>query len=187
MKHSEITRRYSRALFLAVQQQKIVSPAEVFKQLNIVLSWIQSDKTFQFLLLHALMPVHKKKLELERYSKMKSTLLSAVVFQLLNLLFQRKRLEILSGIVDQFEREIQNSEGELKAYVRSASALSDAEKKSIVTHLSKLFGKKVFIDLSIHPELLAGAIIQAGDVVIDNSLSSKLQSLKSQFYSASSI
>ena len=67
----------------------------------------------------------------------------------------------------------------VKATVTSATALPDAELESIRAALRTRFGREVELDTAIDESLIGGAVIDAGDVVIDGSLKGKLARLQS--------
>ena len=61
----------------------------------------------------------------------------------------------------------------------SAAALPDAELEKIRVALRQRFGCEVELDTAIDESLIGGAVIDAGDVVIDGSLKGKLARLQS--------
>ena len=61
--------------------------------------------------------------------------------------------------------------------VTSATALSDARQQEIVASLTKRLGRKVRLETKIDENLIGGAVIRAGDVVIDGSLRARLDGL----------
>ncbi|MFT3897780.1 MAG: F0F1 ATP synthase subunit delta [Thermomonas sp.] len=96
----------------------------------------------------------------------------------LGLLFDNRRLALLpeiSGLYDELRLE---SERVVKARVTSATALPAAELESIRAALKKRFGREVEIEAAVDEALIGGAVIDAGDVVIDGSLRGKLERLQ---------
>jgi F-type H+-transporting ATPase subunit delta len=61
--------------------------------------------------------------------------------------------------------------------VSSAVALSDDDKKKYTQALEKRLGRKVHLETEIDENLIGGAVIKAGDVVIDGSLRARLNGL----------
>ena len=59
----------------------------------------------------------------------------------------------------------------------SASAISDSQKDAIGKALRERLGRDVSIETEIDENLIGGAVIKAGDVVIDGSLRSRLEGL----------
>ena len=96
----------------------------------------------------------------------------------LGLLFDNRRLALLpeiSGLYDELRLE---SERVVKAKVTSATALPAAELESIKAALKKRFGREVEVEAAVDASLIGGAVIDAGDVVIDGSLRGKLERLQ---------
>lgn len=98
--------------------------------------------------------------------------------QFLALLAENGRLRLLPEIHALFEQLKAEQEGVLRVSVRSATALDDAETQRIVEALKRRFGREVEVRREVDPELLGGAVIDAGNVVIDGSLRSKLARLE---------
>ena len=66
----------------------------------------------------------------------------------------------------------------VKARVTSATALPAGELDGIKAALKKRFGREVEIETAVDASLIGGAVIDAGDVVIDGSLKGKLGRLQ---------
>ena len=62
--------------------------------------------------------------------------------------------------------------------VTSASALPEAEVEQIRAALKRRFGREVQVETAVDERLIGGAVIAAGDVVIDGSLKGKLARLQ---------
>lgn len=96
----------------------------------------------------------------------------------LNLLADNGRLGVLPQIAALYEQHRADAERTLTVTVRSAAAIDAAQQQRMKAALDKRFQRDVQLSIQIEPELLGGAIIDAGDVVIDGSLRSKLDRLK---------
>jgi F-type H+-transporting ATPase subunit delta len=90
-----------------------------------------------------------------------------------------RRLALLPEIAGLFEQFRAEADRIVKARVTSATTLSDAELESIRDGLRRRFGREVEIETALDPSLIGGAIIDAGDVVIDGSIRGKLERLQS--------
>lgn len=98
--------------------------------------------------------------------------------QFLSLLAENGRLVLLPEIAALYEASRNEEEQTLKVTVTSAVAIDDAEAARITESLQKRFGKSIQMQRKIDPELIAGAIIDAGEVVIDGSVRGKLKRLE---------
>ncbi|WP_140909422.1 F0F1 ATP synthase subunit delta [Cognatiluteimonas lumbrici] len=101
------------------------------------------------------------------------------VTRFLALLADNRRLPLLPEIAGLYEQLRNEAEHVVKATVTSAAALPDAELEAIRAALRKRFGSEVELQTAIDESLIGGAVIDAGDVVIDGSLKGKLARLES--------
>ncbi len=93
------------------------------------------------------------------------------------LLAENSRLAALPAIAALFATLKQEAEGKIEVKVRSAHELSDKQQKEIAKSMAKRLGKKVSLTTEIDESLIAGAVITAGDLVIDGSASGRIQKL----------
>ena len=102
---------------------------------------------------------------------------SAEFGNFIKLLAEYDRLSVLPEILQHYEAYRAELESTVEAQVVSASALSAAQKKSIIASLKKRFGREVTLQCKTDKSLIGGAIIRAGDLVIDGSITSQLSKL----------
>ncbi|MGH8055579.1 MAG: F0F1 ATP synthase subunit delta [Stenotrophomonas sp.] len=96
----------------------------------------------------------------------------------LGLLAESHRLQQLPEISGLFDQLRADAENVLKATVTSAAELSADELEKIKAALRKRFGRDVEVSTAVDASLIGGAVIDAGDVVIDGSLKGKLSRLQ---------
>ena len=96
----------------------------------------------------------------------------------LNLLADARRLQQLPEISGLYEQLRAEAEHVVKATVTSAAELSGDELEKIKAALRKRFGRDVEVSTAVDASLIGGAVIDAGDVVIDGSLKGKLSRLQ---------
>ena len=92
-------------------------------------------------------------------------------------LVANKRLDILPEIVTLYNQHRADAERTVEAEVISAFPLSDAQKDSLIAGLKKRLGREVNLVSKVDENLLGGAIVRAGDLVIDGSVSGQLNKL----------
>ena len=97
----------------------------------------------------------------------------------LALLADNRRLGLLPEIAGLYEELRADAEHVVKARVTSAAALPAGELEGIRAALKKRFGREVDVESAVDASLIGGAVIDAGDVVIDGSLKGKLARLQS--------
>ncbi len=98
---------------------------------------------------------------------------------LVNMLAENDRLSLLPEMSVIYEVLKDEAEGSVEALVVSAKALTETEEKSISEALKKRLGRDVKIKVSVDEALLGGAIIRAGDLVIDGTLKGRLKKMTS--------
>jgi len=96
------------------------------------------------------------------------------------LLAENKRLHVLPDIAAQFEMLRAQYENELDVEVTSAAAMSADQSAKLAAALNKRFKRNVRMSVKLDPGLLGGAVIRAGDLVIDGSINGRLQRLASE-------
>ncbi len=96
---------------------------------------------------------------------------------LVKTLAENGRIKLFPEISVLFEVLKDEAEGSVEAIVTSAKKLTKAEEKSIEAALKKRLGREVKLKVSIDKALLGGAIIKAGDLVIDGSIQGRLKKM----------
>ena len=96
------------------------------------------------------------------------------------LLATNKRLEVLPQIAEQYELLRAQFENELDVQVTSAVAMNADQQTKLAAALKKRFKRDVRMTTAVDPSLLGGAVIHAGDLVIDGSINGRLQRLASE-------
>ncbi len=93
-------------------------------------------------------------------------------------LSENGRLPVLPEIGALFEELKHEAERVLKVNVRSATAIDATETAKLKDALKRRFGRDIEIEQSIDASMLGGAVIDAGDVVIDGSVRGRLARLE---------
>ena len=87
------------------------------------------------------------------------------------------RLNVATEIALGFEEHRAEAEKTVEAEVTSAFPLSDAQAKSITEALKKRLGREVTLVANVDETIVGGAIIRAGDLMIDGSVNGQLDKL----------
>jgi F-type H+-transporting ATPase subunit delta len=95
------------------------------------------------------------------------------------LLAQKRRLFVLTQIMSAYEHLVAQSRGETEAEVTAARALNDTEINELKAALKSKLGKEPRLHAKIDPTLLGGLIVKVGSRMIDSSLRTKLDGLRS--------
>jgi len=98
---------------------------------------------------------------------------------LVRMLAENDRLSLLPEMSVIFETLKDEAEGSVEALVTTAKKLTKAEEDAVSKALKKRLGRDVKLKVSVDKALLGGAIIKAGDLVIDGSLLGRLSKMTS--------
>jgi len=97
----------------------------------------------------------------------------------IHLLIEEHRLTVLAEIAEQFERLRAEEEKSVDVEVRSAFALNEAHQQKIVAALKERLGREIRLHCEVDEALVGGAVIRAGDQVIDGSVRTRLAEMSS--------
>jgi F-type H+-transporting ATPase subunit delta len=95
----------------------------------------------------------------------------------LHSLADHDRLELIADVRSQFEALRAEEEKSIEVEVTSAYELSADQSEALRAALQKKFNKDITIESSVDASLVGGAIIRAGDIVIDGSVKGRLAKL----------
>ena len=95
----------------------------------------------------------------------------------IRLLAENRRLHMLPDIAAVFEIQRREAEHTVQAHLVTAYPASETQKDAIIAALKKRLERDIELECSTDPGLLGGAIIHAGDLVIDGSIRGKLERL----------
>ncbi len=101
-----------------------------------------------------------------------------VMGNFLNLLVEKKRIEILPEIAEEYKIMVDDEKNVSHGSVISAVELSDELQAKVQATLEKLTGKKVELTTSVDPTIIGGIIAKVGDLVLDGSIKAQLAGLK---------
>lgn len=93
------------------------------------------------------------------------------------LLAENARVQALPFIAQEFASLCREADGRMNVRVVSALELKEQEKIQLASALGKRLGKVITLDNEVDASLIGGAIVYAGDLVIDGSIRGRLQGL----------
>ncbi len=96
---------------------------------------------------------------------------------LVHVLAENRRLNVLPEVAALYETRRAEAEKTVEAEVASAFPLSDAQQKQIAAALKKRLGREVNLVARTDDSIIGGAIVRAGDLVIDGSVTGQLEKL----------
>jgi F-type H+-transporting ATPase subunit delta len=150
---SDVLKRLAQVVLDAVASEFISDPSSTIEQQCQLLGTVSDSKTF---------PSVQKE-----------------VSNFISLLAHNKRLMALPDVCAQYEALRAKQEKTLVVEVRSYAELSNDQQNHLIQSLNNRLKRQVTLNVHIDKSLLGGAIIQAGDLVIDGSVRGKLNKLRS--------
>jgi F-type H+-transporting ATPase subunit delta len=96
----------------------------------------------------------------------------------IKLVASNRRLFALPQIIRAFRALVAKHKGEVSASVTVAEQLSDAHLKSLKDALNAVTGKDVDLQVDVDPAIIGGLVVKLGSRMVDTSLRTKLNSIK---------
>jgi F-type H+-transporting ATPase subunit delta len=172
---SELTtaaRPYAKAVFEMARESGTLS--EWSEQLS-AMSAVVATEDSAALLSHPRMSKAQKS---EIFSEIIGDGLTKNGRNLLMTLGENDRFALIPEITSIYEVMKAEAEGAIEAEVISAQKMTKKQEDAIAAALQKRLGREVKLVTSIDPSLMGGAIVRAGDLVIDGSILSRLKKMK---------
>jgi F-type H+-transporting ATPase subunit delta len=95
----------------------------------------------------------------------------------IKVLAANNRVALLPVIAELFEELKAEAENTLQAEIIAAKPISEQQQQKIADALKHRLGRDVTLEVKLDENLLGGAIVRAGDLVIDGSAKGRLQKL----------
>jgi len=103
--------------------------------------------------------------------------LNTLTMNFVGVLIQNRRLNVLEGVMDAFDRMVSERKGVVRVLVETAHQLNAKQKEDVSVKISSALGKDVIIDAQVVPEIIGGTVITIGSYMIDDSVRRKIERL----------
>ena len=168
-----VHKSYAVALFELANEAKQL---ELYQEETKAISNILKDnKEFLNLLTNQFINKDDKKQLLDNVFKNK---VDAMVLNFLKLLVDKQRFNITLDVFKEFNSLANDYRGIKEGVLYTASLLDEAKVKAIEAKIAQKIGKKVELTMVKDETLIGGFKVVISDLVIDNSIKNKLESLK---------
>jgi F-type H+-transporting ATPase subunit delta len=97
---------------------------------------------------------------------------------LVGVLTRNGRLDLLPGIAAAYRELLEERAGRVRVKVTVPVELSGAQRAELTDTLANLLKLEPVLDVHVDPNLLGGMVVQVGDRVIDTSVRTRLQNLR---------
>lgn len=171
-----VSKTYGEALFeLAVEEGKEDSFLEEIMELKNIL---RENPDFSKLMNHPKILKEEKQKVLNNVFQER---ISEELLGFLHLIISKDRYGEIDSILDYFIDEVKKLKGIGVAYVTTAIALNEAQKKEVEAKLLATTSfRKMEMHFQLEEEIIGGMVIRIGDRVVDSSIRTKLFEMQRQ-------
>lgn len=103
----------------------------------------------------------------------------------LGVVTKKRRLPLLEAIRERYQALLDEAEGIVRAEVRSALPVTDAQRAALEEALRRATGGQVRCGYSVDPALVGGVAVRIGSAVYDGSVQGHLDALRRRLVSGS--
>lgn len=173
---SGVAGRYATALFDLARDGKAV--AKVSKDLDAFADMLDGSEDLTRLVRS---PVFSSEEQTEALQGiLKKAKITGLTSNFLMLVARNRRLFAVRSMITAFRALVAADKDEIVADVTSAQKLKAAQTKSLQTALKSVTGKTVTINETVDPSIIGGLVVKIGSRMIDSSIRTKLNSLKTR-------
>ncbi|MFO1132487.1 MAG: F0F1 ATP synthase subunit delta [Hyphomicrobiales bacterium] len=171
---SEVPGRYASALFELATEEKATEA--VSRQLNTFQAAIDQSEDLARLVRS---PVFSAEDQVGAVEAVAGQLgLTGITLNFLKLVAKNRRLSAVPDMIKAFATLLSLSKGEIAGEVTSAEPLSGQQIEDLKAALKSSLGRDVALSTRVDSSILGGLIVKVGSRMMDNSLKTKLQTLK---------
>ncbi len=174
MKNLIIAKRYAKALFNIGLEDGLVE--QYGQELEGFVTLLKETPALEDAITNPLYPEDARRQVLNAVADKAG--LSQTVKSFLGLMVEKNRAAYMGEVLEYFRKLVDAHNNVARAKVAAAAKLDDETLKSIADTLAKITGKTVVVEFSRDPVLIGGVVARIGDLVIDGSVRTQLQSIK---------
>lgn len=173
---SGLSGRYASALFELMQEAPDTDQKDISNSIDVLSGFFGVDQRFGDMLVSPVISVEDKENALVKIFSKAS--IGQTVTNFAVLVVKNRRAFLLQDICRAFKALEAKARGETTAHVTTASKLSVQHENELKQQLKNKFGQDISVIAEVDQTLLAGMIVRVGSRMIDDSLRTKLFTLK---------
>ena len=173
---SGLSGRYASALFELMQEAPDTDQKDISNSIDVLSGLFGVDQSFGDMLVSPVISVEDKENALVKIFSKAS--IGQTVTNFAVLVVKNRRAFLLQDICRAFKALEAKARGETTAHVTTASKLSEQHENELKQQLKNKFGQDISVIAEVDQTLLAGMIVRVGSRMIDDSLRTKLFTLK---------
>jgi len=174
MVSSALTQRYASALIELAKENKALPKVEA--DLASLKTMLSESEDFAFFI--AADSISAKRQQVVLADLAKKAKFQTITLNYLNVLAGNGRLSLLSHMIKAVEKMLAAERNEAVAKVETANALTAAQQKELAKALSDATGQNIILDARVDESLIGGLVVTIGSKRIDDSVSGRLDRLK---------
>jgi len=164
---------YARGLFAVAEGEGVLPRVE--DELYAFARAVEQHPELREALTDAALPAEQRKAVVDELLGERAQPLTAA---LVGLVIDTGRARELPKIIDELARLAAHEREHELAEIRSAVALTDAQRDRLAAALSQATGRQVDVKVVVDPSVIGGVIARVGDLVFDGSVASRLEGAK---------
>jgi len=169
-----LARRYAKALLSIGKEDGKYRDYGV--ELSSFAYLLERESELQNAIVNPMYPRDDRKKVLDKILEMIQ--LNPIVNNFINLLFDKQRIDGVLQINEVYQQMVDQLENISRAKVTTATPLSEEMIGRIRQALEQITKGTVVLDVADDPAIIGGIVAQVGDLVLDGSVRTQLQSLK---------
>jgi len=167
-----VASRYAEALIKLAHDENEVQRFE--DDIEFIIGTIKLEPRLAKVLFH---PFVNKVQKIELISKVWKTNIHKTVFNFMKLLIDKRRINELNAIYDEYIVQMNQIKGIYIARVETAVALDALDTEKLKARLEKVTSLKLLINNRVNPAIIGGLSVRIGDEIIDWRISRSLETL----------
>jgi F-type H+-transporting ATPase subunit delta len=177
---SSVARRYARALLsLGVEERRFEQYGD---ELEAVLSAMKASSELGSLLTHPGYSPEQRRGAVDAVTGALN--LSPLTVNFLRLIIDRQRIGDLALIARVYRSLVDQQAGRVRATVTSAAPLNEQQLERLREAIGRMTGRSIVLEAKMDPSLIGGVVAQVGAKLLDGSLRTQLERMRSELKNA---
>ncbi|HYG39919.1 MAG TPA: ATP synthase F1 subunit delta [Cytophagales bacterium] len=176
MSEIRVSLRYAQSLLDLAQEKGLLE--EVNKDMQLFEKVGRENRAFLLMLKNPIITHEKKLAVLKGIFKGRVNDLTIAIF---DIIVRKHREPILLSVAKEFHNLYNERKGVEKATITTVAPLTEELRTKFISLIKNTFGKEVELHEAVNKDLLGGYVLKVGDRQIDESLRSKLESIRREF------
>ncbi len=176
MKGTRAALRYAKATLDLAKEKELTEV--INKDMELIASTISENDELDLMIKN---PVIKSGIKKEVLNKIFGSKVNTISLELINLLIENKRLELLELVAREFNIIYDQLIGVEIAQVTTAVPLTKKIEEKILAKVKSIVGKEISLNNIVDPSITGGFILRVGDKQLDSSVSGMLNTMLKDF------